>query len=39
MDRIALIADSHGNLTALQTVIKDIKKRDYYLFFTLGFSL
>lgn len=36
MDKIALIADSHGNLTALQTVIKDIKKRGIKHIFCLG---
>ena len=36
MDRIALIADSHGNLTALQTVLDDIKKRGIKHIYCLG---
>ena len=36
MDRIALIADIHGNLTALQTVLADIKKRGIKHIYCLG---
>ena len=36
MDKIALIADSHGNLTALQTVLDDIKKRGIKHIYCLG---
>ena len=36
MDKIALIADIHGNLTALQTVLEDIKKRNIKHIFCLG---
>ena len=36
MDKIALIADSHGNLTALQTVLDDIKKREIKHIYCLG---
>ena len=28
MDRIAIISDVHGNITALNTVLNDIKKRN-----------
>ena len=36
MDKIALIADIHGNLTALQTVLDDIKKRGITHIYCLG---
>ena len=36
MDKIALIADIHGNLTALQTILEDIKKRNIKHIFCLG---
>ncbi len=36
MDKIAIIADIHGNLTALETVLKDIKKRDITHIYCLG---
>lgn len=29
MDKIAIISDVHGNLEALKTVLKDIKKKRY----------
>lgn len=36
MDKIALIADIHGNLTALETVLKDIKARNITHIYCLG---
>ena len=36
MDKLALIADIHGNLTALQTVLADIKKRGIKHIYCLG---
>ena len=36
MDRIAIIADIHGNLTALKTVLADIKKRHISHIYCLG---
>ncbi len=29
MDKIAIISDVHGNITALEAVIKDIKSKKY----------
>ena len=36
MDKIALIADIHGNLTALEAVLKDIKSRKISHIYCLG---
>ncbi len=36
MEKLALIADIHGNLTALQTVLEDIKKRGITHIYCLG---
>lgn len=36
MEQIAIISDIHGNLEALKTVIKDIKKRNIKRVFCLG---
>lgn len=36
MDRIAIISDIHGNLTALTTVLKDIEKRGIKTIYCLG---
>ena len=36
MDRIALISDVHGNLTALETVLADIEQRGISRIFNLG---
>lgn len=36
MDRIALIADIHANLTALEAVLEDIKKRNISKIYCLG---
>ena len=36
MDKIAIIADIHGNLEALNTVLEDIKKRGIRRIFCLG---
>ncbi len=36
MDKIAVISDIHGNLEALKTVLKDIKKRNIKRIFCLG---
>ena len=36
MDRIAIISDVHGNLEALNAVLKDIKKRRITKIFCLG---
>ena len=38
MDKIAIISDVHGNITALNTVLKDIKKRNINKIFCLGDS-
>lgn len=39
MDKIAIISDVHGNITALNTVLKDIKKRGITKIFCLGDSI
>lgn len=39
MDRIAIISDVHGNITALDTVLLDIKKRGIDKIFCLGDSI
>ena len=39
MDKIAIISDVHGNITALNTVLKDIKKRNINKIFCLGDSI
>jgi protein phosphatase len=36
MEKIAIISDIHGNLPALETVLKDIKDRDIKRIFCLG---
>lgn len=36
MDKIAIISDVHGNITALNTVLKDIEKRGISKIFCLG---
>ena len=36
MEKIAIISDIHGNLPALETVLKDIKKRNIKRIFCLG---
>ncbi|MEG0438627.1 MAG: metallophosphoesterase family protein, partial [Solibacillus sp.] len=36
MSRIAIISDIHGNLTALESVLKDIDKRGVDQIFCLG---
>jgi predicted phosphodiesterase len=36
LDRIALISDVHGNLTALDAVLEDIDARDITRIFNLG---
>ncbi len=36
MDKVALIADIHGNLTALEAVLKDIKARNITHIYCLG---
>ena len=36
MDKIAIIADIHGNLQALKTVLEDIKRRNITRIFCLG---
>lgn len=36
MDRIAIISDIHGNITALDTVLKDIKSRGIERIICLG---
>ena len=36
MDKIAIIADIHGNLTALETVLSDIKSRGITHIYCLG---
>ena len=39
MDRVAIISDIHGNITALKAVIKDIETRDISKIFCLGDSV
>ena len=39
MDKIAIISDIHGNITALNAVLKDIKKRNINRIFCLGDSI
>ena len=39
MDRIAIISDVHGNITALEAVIKDIEGRNINKIFCLGDSV
>lgn len=39
MERIAIISDVHGNLTALNTVLKDISDRNIHKIFCLGDSI
>ncbi len=39
MDRIAIISDVHGNITALKTVIKDIESRGINTIYCLGDSV
>ncbi len=36
MDKIAIISDIHGNITALEAVLEDIKKRNINKIFCLG---
>jgi Icc-related predicted phosphoesterase len=36
MEKIAIISDIHGNITALDTVLKDIKRRGIKRIFCLG---
>lgn len=36
MDKIAIISDIHGNITALNAVLKDINKRNINRIFCLG---
>lgn len=36
MDKIAIISDIHGNITALNAVLEDIKKRNIHRIFCLG---
>lgn len=36
MDKIAVISDIHGNLTALEAVLEDIEKRDIHTILCLG---
>lgn len=36
MDKIAIIADIHGNLSALNSVLDDIKKRNISHIYCLG---
>lgn len=36
MDKIAIISDIHGNITALEAVLKDIKNREINRIFCLG---
>ena len=33
MDRVAIISDIHGNITALKAVIKDIEEKNISKFF------
>lgn len=39
MDKIAIISDVHGNITALETVIKDIENRGIQKIYCLGDSV
>ena len=39
MDKIAIISDVHGNITALEAVLKDIKERNINKIFCLGDSI
>lgn len=39
MERIAILSDVHGNLTALETVISDIEKKNISKIFCLGDSV
>ena len=39
MDKIAIISDVHGNITALKAVIKDIEARNIDKIFCLGDSV
>ena len=39
MDRVAIISDVHGNITALKAVIKDIESRSINKIFCLGDSV
>ena len=39
MDKIAIISDVHGNITALNAVLEDIKKRNINKIFCLGDSI
>ena len=39
MDRVAVISDVHGNITALRAVIKDIESRNINKIFCLGDSV
>lgn len=39
MDRIAIISDVHGNITALETVLKDIESRGINKIYCLGDSV
>ena len=39
MDRIAIISDVHGNITALNTVLEDIKNRNIKTIYCLGDSV
>lgn len=39
MDKIAVISDVHGNITALEAVLEDIKKRNVDRIFCLGDSI
>lgn len=39
MDKIAIISDIHGNITALNAVLEDIKKRNINKIFCLGDSI
>ena len=36
MDRVAIISDIHGNITALETAIKDIEARNISEIYCLG---
>ena len=39
MDKVAIISDIHGNITALKAVIKDIESRNISKIFCLGDSV
>ncbi len=39
MDKIAIISDVHGNITALRTVIEDIESRNISKIYCLGDSV